>query len=44
VPPPLGPFITFGTPVPARLFSITPPVVSTPLPEVMMYTSGVKSW
>ena len=24
VPPPLGPFITFGTPVLARLFSITP--------------------
>ena len=21
-----------------------PPVVSTPLPDVMMYTSGVKSW
>ena len=42
-PPPLGPFITFGAPVLARLFSITPPVVNTPLPDVMTYTSGVKS-
>ena len=36
VPPPLGPFMTLGTPGLARLFSITPPVVSTPDPDVMM--------
>ena len=35
MPLPPGPFIVFGTPCPTRCWRITPPVVSTPEPDVM---------
>ena len=41
VPFPPGPFMTFTAPAPGFLSLMTPPIVRTPDPDVMMYVSVV---